>query len=77
MPQKSRRTKAKRRAKPAKAIQGYSQQSKSATTSPERLVKTPSQIQASRYQHIMPELRYIGILAGIIIVILVVLSFIL
>ena len=76
MPKKSRRTKAKHRAKPAKAIQRYSQQPK-LTAKPEPPAKIPPQIQASRYQYIMPELRYIGILAGAIIVALIVLSFIL
>jgi hypothetical protein len=78
MPKKSRRTKAKDRAKPAKATRRYSQQTK-LTAKPElpAKIKIPPQIEASRYEYIMPELRYIGILAGAIIVALIVLSFIL
>jgi hypothetical protein len=81
MSRKTRRTKAKHRARPAKSMQERQPQQlkplaplAAKTQVP---AKMPLQAQAPRYQYIMPELRYIGILAGAIIVILIVLSFVL
>jgi len=80
MPKKSRRTKAKRRARPAKVIQGeYSQSLSPAAVEPQLAATVSPKDRSSidRYQYLMPELRRIGILAGAIILILIVLSFVL
>ena len=79
MPKKSRRAKVKRNARSARAIQGkYSQLSKPAAAEPQlsAAVSLEEQDSIGRYQYVLPELRRIGILAGAIIVILVVLSFV-
>ncbi len=78
MAKKTRHTKAKHRAKAAKAIQvSPSQQLNPLIAKPQSPAKIPPEAQAPRYQHMMPELRYIGILAGAMIIILIVLSFVL
>ncbi len=80
MPKKSRRAKEKRRSRSAVEIR------RETSRTPEQVVaehQSPTRVSpelqslASRYQYLLPELRHIGILAGAIIVILVVLSFIL
>ena len=89
MPKKSRRAKAKQRAVVAKAVQqARSQQpgplsaeiQAAARASPRTQVpkaEAPkAQDMASRYQYIVPELKRIGIIAGTIILVLVILSFI-
>jgi hypothetical protein len=87
MPKKSRRTKAKHRTKSAKAIPSkHPQQVKTAAAvetavaEPQPVVAKPApgtQDYVSRYHYVMPEVKRIGILAGSIIVVLIVLSFIL
>lgn len=84
MPKKSRRGKAKKRAKLARAARERdSQQAAPAAVRPAaapdvlpRKKITEAQDLAIRYQYVMPELRRIGILAGVMLLILVVLSFI-
>jgi len=78
MPKKSRRAKAKHRAKSAQEKQRrYSQLIEPVPAQPQLAVKVPPEVEGStnRYQYLMPELRRIGILAGAIILVLVVLSF--
>ena len=80
MPKKSRRTKAKQRARAASVVQE------------ERLQQPgtmPAELQSSdrvppkapdltgRYQHVMPEIKRIGIIAGAIILVIIILSFVL
>jgi len=80
MPKKSRRAKAKRRAKLAQETQRkYSQSLKPVTAQLQLAAKVSPEVKdpTKYYQYLMPELRRIGILAGAIILILVVLSFIL
>jgi hypothetical protein len=93
MPKKSRRTKAKHRARAAKAIQAkHTQQLRAGavkpqdkmpheaqTFKPQSPVKTSPKAQdfISRYHYVMPEVKRIGILAGSIIVVLIILSFVL
>ena len=80
MSKKSRRTKAKRRARAAKPIQAKHPQTVKPVTA-----KLPSPIKISheaqdsinRYQHVIPEVKRIGILAGSMILILIILSFVL
>jgi len=85
MTKKSRRTKAKHRARVVNRAQPeLSQQPEpmpaevpsSTRVSPK---VQPSKVQdlTSRYQHVMPEMKRIGIIAGAIILVLIVLSFIL
>jgi len=80
MPKKSRRAKAKHRAKLAQETQRkYSQSLKPVTAQLQLAGKVSPEIKdpTKHYQYLMPELRRIGILAGAIILVLVVLSFIL
>jgi len=80
MPKKSRRAKAKHRAKLAQETQRkYSQSLKPVTAQLQLAAKVSPEVKdpTKYYQYLMPELRRIGILAGAIILILVVLSFIL
>jgi hypothetical protein len=80
MPKKSRRAKAKHRAAVAKAVtEKQSQQSRplAAEIQPAPRVSPKAQDLASRYQYVMPEVKRIGIIAGSIIVVLIILSFVL
>jgi hypothetical protein len=85
MPKKSRRAKAKHRAAVARAVQErQSQESRPVSAeipSPARVSpRAPgpkAQDLASRYQYVMPEVKRIGIIAGSIIVVLIILSFVL
>ena len=90
MPKKSRRAKAKHRAAVARAVQEkVSQQSgppsaeiqSSARVSPKAQspkVQVPkAQDLISRYQYVLPEIKRIGIIAGSIILVLIILSFVL
>ena len=80
MSKKSRRTKAKHRAKSAKTIkQRQPQLPKPVATKPQISAEVSPKIKspAPQYQYVLPDLRYIGILAGSIITILIVLSFVL
>jgi hypothetical protein len=80
MPKKSRRAKAKHRAKVAKAaLEGHLQQP---GPMPAELQSPPpvspkAQDLTSRYQYVLPEVKRIGIIAGTIILVLVILSFVL
>ncbi len=80
MPKKSRRTKAKHRTRVAKAAQeGRSQQPgplPAELQSPTR-VSPKAQDLTSRYQYVMPEIKRISIIAGAIILVLIILSFVL
>jgi hypothetical protein len=77
MPRKSRRAKAKQRTRVAKAAQ--ERRSQQLGPVPAEL-QSPTQVSpkaqdlTSRYQYVMPEIRRIGIIAGAIIVVLVILS---
>lgn len=87
MPKKSRRTKAKHRARLAEEIQRrHPQQAKPTIAEPQFPTKvSPISAKASpgiqgsvdRYQYVIAEMKRIGILAGVIILTLVVLSFVL
>ncbi len=80
MPKKSRRTKAKRRAMMAKATQeARSAQAKPpASQSPTSPLTPPRpQQQTSGYEHVLPELKRIAVIAGAIIAIIVILSVVL
>jgi hypothetical protein len=80
MPKKSRRAKAKHRTKVAKVAQeGRSQQLGSLPAevqSPTR-VSPKAQDLTSRYQYVLPDVKRIGIIAGAIILVLIILSFVL
>jgi hypothetical protein len=80
MAKKSRRAKAKHRARVAQVAQeGRSQQLKPMPTklqSPAR-VSPKAQDLTSRYQYVLPEVKRIGIIAGSIILVLIILSFVL
>jgi hypothetical protein len=80
MPKKSRRAKAKHRTRVTKAAQeGRSQQPGSLpaeSQSPTRVSPKAPDL-TSRYQYVMPEIKRIGIIAGAIIVVLIILSFVL
>jgi hypothetical protein len=77
---KSRRAKAKHRARAAKAVQ---------ERHPQQLRPMPAELQSparvspkvqdftSRYQYVVPEMKRIGIIAGSIIFVLIILSFVL
>ena len=79
MPKKSRRAKAKHRTRVAEAArEGRSQQLRplpAELQSPTR-VSPRAQDFTSRYQYVMPELKRIGIIAGAIILVLIILSFV-
>ena len=72
MSKKSRRSKAKHRAKLAKQVVSAAEVGVLA-----RGKVTEKQVPVDRYQYVMSDLRRIGILGGSIIVILIALSFIL
>jgi len=78
MPKKSRRAKAKQRTRAAKVVQeGRSQQLEplpAELQSPTR-VSPKAQDLTSRYQYVIPEVKRIGIIAGAIILVLIILSF--
>jgi hypothetical protein len=81
MPKKSHRSKAKRRAKSARIARERSSQQVVSTVAESGALarkKAPEgQVFVDRYQYVMPELRRIGILGGLMILILITLSFIL
>jgi len=85
MAKKSRRAKAKHRARVAKAVQeGRLQPLKPLPAEVQSPARVSSKVQApkvqdlaSRYQYVMPEVKRIGIIAGAIIVVLIILSFVL
>jgi hypothetical protein len=85
MAKKSRRAKAKQRARMAKAVeQSHPQQSMPVPTKLQSPARVSPKAQApkaqdltSRYQYVIPEVKRIGIIAGAIIVVLIILSFVL
>jgi hypothetical protein len=80
MPKKSRRAKAKHRAAVARAVQERQpQQPGPVSAEMQSAPRVPPKAQdlASRYQYVMPEVKRIGIIAGSIIVVLIILSFVL
>ena len=80
MPKKSRRAKAKHRAAVARGLQERQPQQPglvSAEKPSAPRVPPKAQDLASRYQYVIPEVKRIGIIAGSIIVILIILSFVL
>jgi hypothetical protein len=80
MPKKSRRAKAKHRAAVAKAVQERRpEQSRplSGEVPSAPRVSPKAQDLSSRYQYVMPEVKRIGIIAGSIILVLIILSFVL
>ena len=80
MAKKSRRAKAKHRARVAKVAQeGRSQQLRplpAEVQSPTRVSPKAPDL-TSRYQYVMPEIKRIGIIAGPIILTIIILSFVL
>jgi hypothetical protein len=80
MPKKSRRTKAKQRTRVARVVQEERLQQpgtlRAELQSPARLSPKAPDL-TSRYQYVMPEIKRIGIVAGAIILVLIILSFIL
>jgi hypothetical protein len=85
MAKKSRRAKAKQRARMAKvAEQSHPQQPMPVPTKLQSPTRVSPKAQApkapdltSRYQYVIPELKRIGIIAGAIIVVFIILSFVL
>jgi hypothetical protein len=80
MPKKSRRAKAKHRAKVARVTEERRPQQPEAVPvelqSPTR-VSPKAQDSTNRYQYVTPEIKRIGIIAGAIILVLIILSFVL
>lgn len=80
MAKKSRRTRTKHRTGAAKAVQARRpQESGPLPAEPQAPARTLPKTQdvAGRYQYVMPEIRRIGIIAGAMIVVLIILSFVL
>jgi hypothetical protein len=89
MAKKSRRAKAKQRARMAKTVEQRQPQQPTQQPMPmPAKLQSPARVSpraqapkaqdlASRYQYVMPDVKRIGIIAGAIIVILIILSFIL
>ena len=80
MAKKSRRAKAKHRARVAKVAQeGRSQQLRPLPAEVQSPTRVSSKIQdlTSRYQYVIPEVKRIGIIAGAIILVIIILSFVL
>jgi hypothetical protein len=85
MAKKSRRAKAKQRARMAKAVeQSHPQQPMPMPTKLQSPARVSSKAQApkaqdltSRYQYVLPEIKRISIIAGAIILVLIILSFVL
>jgi hypothetical protein len=79
MPKKSRRSKAKRRAKVAQVVgEGRSQQPEPLPAELKSLTQVSPKAQdfTSRYQYVMPEIKRIGIIAGAMILFLIIMSFV-
>jgi hypothetical protein len=89
MAKKSRRAKAKQRARMAKVVeQGQQQQPTQQPTPMPAKLQSPARMSpkaqapraqdlTSRYQYVLPDVKRIGIIAGSIIVVLIILSFVL
>ena len=80
MPKKSRRAKAKKRTRAARVAQEERSQQ---LGPPPAEVQSPARVSpkapdlTSRYQYVMPEIKRISIIAGAIILVIIILSFIL
>lgn len=80
MAKKSRRARAKyqgRTARPAGARSAQQPRAMPAEPQSPARVLSRAQDAASRYQHVMPEVKRIGIIAGAMILVLIILAFIL
>ena len=80
MAKKSRRAKAKHRARVEKAAQeGRLQQLRPLAAEVQSPTRVSPKVQdlTSRYQYVIPEVKRIGIIAGSIILVLIILSFVL
>jgi hypothetical protein len=80
MPKKSRRAKAKHRAKATKAVEErHLQQLGPMPTKLQSPARISPKVQdlTSRYQYVIPDVKRIGIIAGAIILVLIILSFVL
>ena len=80
MAKKSRRAKAKHRARVEKAAQeGRLQQSRPLSAEVQSPTRVSPKVQdlTSRYQYVIPEVKRIGIIAGAIILVIIILSFVL
>ncbi len=79
MPKKSKRSKARQRARPAGPAQERRPESRVAPTGPQAPVRTPSRTQdpSVRHRHVVPEVKRIAIIAGVIIVVLIILTLVL
>jgi hypothetical protein len=80
MAKKSRRAKTKNRSGAAKAVQERRPQQPGpipAEPQSPAQISTKAQDITDRYQYVMPELKRIGIVAGAIILVLIILSFVL
>jgi hypothetical protein len=87
MPKKSRRAKAKQRTRVAQAARAAQAAQERHPQQPGPLpaeLQSPARVQSpkaqdltSRYQYVMPEIKRIGIIAGAILVVLIILSFVL
>jgi hypothetical protein len=83
MPKKSRRAKAKHRTRVAKAAQAVQEERSQQPGPLPAEVQSPTRVSpkapdlTSRYQYVMPEIKRIGIIAGAIILVLIILSFVL
>lgn len=78
MPKKSRRTKARYRAKTSRtALERHPQQARVASTRLPTASHLPSKTQelTSRHQHVIPELKRIGMIAGAMIIVLIIISY--
>jgi hypothetical protein len=80
MPKKSRRAKAKQRTRAAKVAQEERSQQPgplpAEVQSPARVSPKAPDL-TSRYQYVMPEIKRIGIIAGAMLLVLIILSFVL
>jgi hypothetical protein len=80
MAKKSRRAKAQRRARAAKAVrERHPEQLRPMPAKPQSPAQVSPKAQdfTSRYQYVMPEIKRIGIIAGAIILTIIILSFVL
>ncbi len=80
MAKKSRRAKAKHRARVEKAVQeGRLQQPRPLSAEVQSPTRVSPKVQdlTNRYQYVIPEVKRIGIIAGAIILVLIILSFVL
>ena len=80
MAKKSRRAKAKHRARMEKAAQeGRLQQPRPLSAEVQSPTRVSPKVQdlTSRYQYVIPEVKRIGIIAGAIILVIIILSFVL